>query len=68
MVAGLALAAAPMVVLAEVDDAYAQAKEAIDAYAQAKEAMPEKSLHERLGGVFAICANRAADWVAVGVD
>jgi hemoglobin len=46
MVAGLALAAAPTVVLAGVDDGYAQAKEA----------MPEKSLYERLGGVFAIAA------------
>src|SRR5215213_5520687 len=44
-VAGLALAAAP-VALAGVDDAYAQAKQP----------MPEKSLYERLGGVFAIAA------------
>src|SRR5215217_5056379 len=44
-VAGLALAAAP-VALAGVDDAYAQAKPP----------MPEKSLYDRLGGVFAIAA------------
>src|SRR5918994_6335474 len=43
-VAGLALTAAP-VALAGVDDAYAQAKP-----------MPEKSLYDRLGGVFAIAA------------
>ena len=46
VVAGLALTAAPMAVLAGADDAYAQAKET----------MPEKSLYERLGGVFAIAA------------
>jgi hypothetical protein len=45
MVAGLALAAAP-VALAGADSAYAQAKQT----------MPEKSLYERLGGVFAIAA------------
>ena len=44
-VAGLVLTAAP-VVLAGADNAYAQAKEA----------KPEKSLYERLGGVFAIAA------------
>ena len=44
-VVGLALAAAP-VALAGVDDAYAQAKQP----------MPEKSLYDRLGGVFAIAA------------
>lgn len=44
--AGLALAAVPMAVLANADNAYAQAKEAT----------PEKSLYERLGGVFAIAA------------
>jgi len=43
-VAGLALAAAPMTVLAAAGNAHAQAKQA----------MPEKSLYERLGGVFAI--------------
>ena len=43
-VAGLALAAAPMTVLATADNAHAQAKQT----------MPEKSLYERLGGVFAI--------------
>ena len=45
-VAGLALAAAPMTVLATADNAHAQAKQT----------MPEKSLYERLGGVFAIAA------------
>lgn len=44
--AGLALAAAPVAVLAAADNAYAQAKQT----------MPEKSLYERLGGVFAIAA------------
>src|SRR5918995_6040909 len=44
-VAGLALTAAP-VALAGADNAYAQAKQP----------MPEKSLYERLGGVFAIAA------------
>lgn len=47
VVAGLALSAAPIgVKLAETDKAYAQAKETA----------PEKSLYERLGGVFAIAA------------
>jgi hemoglobin len=45
-VAGLALAAAPVAVLAAANTAYAQAKQT----------MPEKSLYERLGGVFAIAA------------
>ena len=45
VVAGLALTAAPMA-LAGADNAYAQAKQT----------MPEKSLYERLGGVFAIAA------------
>jgi len=45
-VAGLALAAAPLGVLAGTDRADAQAKQAT----------PEKSLYERLGGVFAIAA------------
>jgi hemoglobin len=45
-VAGLALAAAPMTALAAADNAHAQAKQT----------MPEKSLYERLGGVFAIAA------------
>jgi hemoglobin len=45
-VAGLALTAAPVAVLAAADNAYAQAKQT----------MPEKSLYERLGGVFAIAA------------
>jgi hemoglobin len=42
-VAGLALTAAPMVLAAGADTAYAQAK-------------PEKSLYDRLGGAFAIAA------------
>jgi hemoglobin len=46
VVAGLALTAAPMTVLAGANKAYAQAKQP----------MPEKSLYERLGGVFAIAA------------
>ena len=45
VVAGLALATAPMTVLA-----------ANDAHAQATQTTPEKSLYERLGGVFAIAA------------
>src|SRR6195952_5283506 len=45
VVAGLTLAAAPMA-LAGADSAHAQAKQAA----------PEKSLYERLGGVFAIAA------------
>jgi hemoglobin len=44
--AGLALAAAPGAILAAADNAYAQAKQTV----------PEKSLYERLGGVFAISA------------
>jgi hemoglobin len=40
------LAAAPVAVLATADNAYAQAKQTL----------PEKSLYERLGGVFAIAA------------
>jgi hemoglobin len=43
---GLALTAAPVAVLAAADNAYAQAEKA----------MPEKTLYERLGGVFAIAA------------
>src|ERR1700674_2651953 len=46
VVAGLTLITAPVAVLARVDNAYAQAKQT----------MPEKSLYERLGGVFAIAA------------
>ena len=46
VVAGLALAAAPVTVLAAADDAHAQDKQTV----------PEKSLYERLGGVFAIAA------------
>src|SRR6187455_2308683 len=45
-VAGLALTAAPVAVLAAADNANAQAKQTV----------PEKSLYERLGGVFAIAA------------
>ena len=44
VVAGLALAAAPVTVLATADNAHAQDKQT------------EKSLYERLGGVFAIAA------------
>jgi hemoglobin len=46
VVAGPALTAAPMTALAGAGNAYAQAKQT----------MPEKSLYERLGGVFAIAA------------
>ena len=46
VVAALALAAAPVTVLAATDDAHAQDKQTV----------PEKSLYERLGGVFAIAA------------
>ena len=46
VVGGLALTAAPGVVLAAADNAYAQATQTV----------PEKSLYERLGGVFAIAA------------
>src|SRR5579863_539820 len=45
LVAGLALTAAPMVLTGSDK-----------AYAQAKQTMPEKSLYDRLGGVFAIAA------------
>src|SRR5262245_55913435 len=46
VVAGLAVATAPMTVLAAADSAHAQATQT----------KPEKSLYERLGGVFAIAA------------
>jgi hemoglobin len=46
VVAGLALTAAPMTVLATTDNANSQATQTL----------PEKSLYERLGGVFAIAA------------
>ena len=46
VVAGLALAAAPVTVLVAADNAHAQDKQTV----------PEKSLYERLGGVFAIAA------------
>jgi hemoglobin len=46
VVAGLALAAAPVTVLGAADNAHAQDKQTL----------PEKSLYERLGGVFAIAA------------
>ena len=49
LVAGLALSAAPLA-LVGADNAYAQAKETT------KETTSEKSLYERLGGVFAIAA------------
>ena len=45
-VAGLALTAAPAIALTAADKVYAQAKQTT----------PEKSLYERLGGVFAIAA------------
>src|SRR5476651_2666645 len=45
VVAGLALTAAPVALAG-----------AYNAYAQTKQTMPEKSLYERLGGVFAIAA------------
>jgi hemoglobin len=56
VVAGLALTAAP-VALAGSDKAYAQAQQT----------MPEKSLYERLGGVFAIAAvvDHFSDAVAI---
>ena len=46
VVAGLALTAAPLAVLASADKVNAQAKQS----------EPEKSLYERLGGVFAVAA------------
>jgi hemoglobin len=46
VVAALALTTAPVTVLAAAENAHAQAKQA----------MPEKTLYERLGGVFAIAA------------
>jgi hemoglobin len=46
VVAGLALAAAPVTVLGVADNSHAQDKQTV----------PEKSLYERLGGVFAIAA------------
>jgi hemoglobin len=46
VVAGLALTAAPVTVLAAANNAHAQDKQTV----------PEKSLYERLGGVFAIAA------------
>ena len=46
VVAGLVLAAAPVTILAAADDAHAQDKQTV----------PEKSLYDRLGGVFAIAA------------
>ena len=53
LVGGLALSAAP-VALAGADNAYAQAKETKKE--MAKEITSEKTLYERLGGVFAIAA------------
>ena len=52
-VAGLALTAAPVALLAGTDRVDAQAKPAAP---EAKQTKPEKSLYERLGGVFAIAA------------
>ena len=52
-VAGLALAAAPAGLLAGTDRVHAQAKKPAP---EAKQATSEKSLYERLGGVFAIAA------------
>jgi hemoglobin len=52
-VAGLALTAAPVGLLAGTDRVYAQARQTAP---EAKQATPEKSLYERLGGVFAIAA------------
>jgi hemoglobin len=49
-VAGLALTAAPMTVLAQADRAHAQAKR------PAAEKKGDKSLYDRLGGIFAIAA------------
>ena len=46
VVAGLALAASSIAVLSGVGNAYGQAKQT----------MPEKSLYERLGGIFAVAA------------
>jgi hemoglobin len=53
-VAGLALTAAPLAVLAGAENAYAQAQQTMPEKSQ--ETMPEKGLYERLGGVFAIAA------------
>ena len=52
-VAGLALSAAPIGLLAGTERVYAQAKQVAP---EAKQTKPEKSLYERLGGVFAIAA------------
>jgi hemoglobin len=64
VVAGLALAAAPVTVLVAADNARAQDKQTV----------PEKSLYERLGGVFGtpqtideavsdgVADNREDDW------
>ena len=52
-VAGLALTAAP-IVLAGADRAHAQARQTLPE--KGKQTLPEKSLYERLGGVFAIAA------------
>jgi hemoglobin len=53
VVAGLALSAAPAAVLAATDRVEAQAKQAAP---EANAGASEKSLYERLGGVFAIAA------------
>ena len=52
VVAGMAVAATPTM-LAGADNAYAQASQKTKSESQAK---PDKSLYERLGGVFAIAA------------
>jgi hemoglobin len=51
VVAGLALTAAPMSGLAGADSAHAQAKQTAS-----EKSAPDKSLYDRLGGVFAIAA------------
>ena len=52
-VAGLALSAAPAGLLAGTERVYAQAKQVAP---EAKQTKPEKTLYDRLGGVFAIAA------------
>lgn len=56
VVAGLALTAAPIAVLAEADSAYAQAQTTPETQTTPENTTPEKNLYERLGGVFAIAA------------
>ena len=52
-VAGLALSAAPVGLLAGTDRVYAQARHVAP---EAKQIKPDRSLYDRLGGVFAIAA------------